>query len=66
MSGGPMATTGSEILAAFNALLLFAVALYILGEAYQRFLHTPEVHPTGMLVIAGRIGWSSIWSAFDC
>jgi cobalt-zinc-cadmium efflux system protein len=43
-----------EILAAaFNALLLFAVALYILGEAYQRFLHTPEVHPTGMLVIAG-------------
>ena len=42
-----------EILAAFNALLLFAVALYILGEAYQRFLHPPEVHPTGMLVIAG-------------
>lgn len=43
-----------EILAAaFNALLLFAVALYILGESHQRFLHPPEVHPTGMLVIAG-------------
>lgn len=43
-----------EILAAaFNALLLFAVALYILAESHQRFLHPPEVHPTGMLVIAG-------------
>lgn len=43
-----------EILAAaFNALLLFAVALYILVEAYRRFLHPPEVHSMGMLVVAG-------------
>jgi cobalt-zinc-cadmium efflux system protein len=42
-----------EILAAaFNALLLFAVAIYILWEAYQRFKNPPEVHSTGMLVIA--------------
>lgn len=37
-----------EILAAaFNALLLFAVALYILAESHQRFLHPPEVQPDG-------------------
>lgn len=43
-----------EILAAaFNALLLFAVALYILAEAYRRFNNPPEVHSAGMLVVAG-------------
>jgi len=42
-----------EILAAaFNALLLFAVALYILFEAYQRFRNPPDIQSTGMLVIA--------------
>ena len=42
-----------EILAAaFNALLLFGVALYILYEAYQRLQSPPEIQPTGMLVIA--------------
>lgn len=42
-----------EILAAaFNAILLFAVAIYILYEAYQR-LHAPqEIQTLGMLVIA--------------
>src|SRR5262245_42717069 len=42
-----------EILAAaFNALLLFLVAIYILAEAYLRFRNPPEIHITGMLVIA--------------
>ncbi|MDY7530887.1 cation diffusion facilitator family transporter [Pseudomonas sp. Bout1] len=42
-----------EILAAaFNALLLFAVAFYILYEAYQRLQAPAQVQPTGMLVIA--------------
>jgi cobalt-zinc-cadmium efflux system protein len=42
-----------EILAAaFNALLLFAVAIYILYEAWQRLKSPPEVQSTGMLVIA--------------
>ncbi|RIX44655.1 MAG: cation transporter [Rhodocyclales bacterium GT-UBC] len=42
-----------EILAAaFNALLLFAVALYILVEAYQRLTSPPEIQSVGMLVIA--------------
>ena len=42
-----------EILAAaFNALLLFAVGLYILFEAYQRLKSPPEIHSMGMLVIA--------------
>ena len=42
-----------EILAAaFNALLLFSVAIYILYEAYQRFRSPAEVQPTGMLVVA--------------
>ena len=42
-----------EILAAaFNALLLFAVALYILVEAYRRFTSPPEIHSVGMLVVA--------------
>lgn len=42
-----------EILAAaFNALMLFAVAIYVLIEAVQRF-RTPEpVQSTGMLVVA--------------
>lgn len=42
-----------EILAAaFNALLLFGVAIYILFEAYQRFRNPGEVQSTGMLVVA--------------
>lgn len=42
-----------EILAAaFNALLLFAVAGYIVHEAWQRFRSPPQVHASGMLVIA--------------
>jgi len=35
-----------------NALLLFAVALYILYEAYLRLTNPPELHSIGMLVIA--------------
>ena len=42
-----------EILAAaFNALLLFGVAIYILYEAYQRFHSPADVQTTGMLVVA--------------
>ncbi len=42
-----------EILAAtFNALLLFAVAIYILYEAYQRFGSPADVQTTGMLLVA--------------
>lgn len=42
-----------EILAAaFNTILLFIVALYILYEAYQRLHNPPEIHSTGMLIIA--------------
>ena len=42
-----------EILAAaFNAMLLFLVALYILYEAYLRLKSPPEVQSTTMLVIA--------------
>lgn len=42
-----------EILAAaFNAMLLFAVAGYILYEAYQRFRSPAEVATGGMLLIA--------------
>ena len=42
-----------EILAAaFNALLLFGVAIYILYEAYQRFRTPGDVQTTGMLVVA--------------
>lgn len=42
-----------EILAAaFNALLLFAVAFYILYEAYVRLQAPAEIQTTGMLVIA--------------
>ncbi len=42
-----------EILAAaFNALLLFGVAIYILIEAYGRFRNPPEVETGAMLWIA--------------
>lgn len=42
-----------EILAAaFNAVLLFLVAMYILYEAYQRFRSPAEIQSTGMLIIA--------------
>lgn len=42
-----------EILAAaFNALLLFAVALYILYEAYKRLSAPPDIQSMGMLAIA--------------
>lgn len=42
-----------EILAAaFNAVLLFLVALYILFEAYQRLRAPAEIESLGMLVIA--------------
>lgn len=42
-----------EILAAaFNAGLLFVVALYIMFEAYQRLQQPPEIYSLGMLIIA--------------
>jgi cobalt-zinc-cadmium efflux system protein len=42
-----------EILAAaFNAMLLFGVAVYVGLEAYQRFRSPPEVQATGMMVVA--------------
>jgi cobalt-zinc-cadmium efflux system protein len=42
-----------EILAAtVNAVLLFAVGLYILYEGYRRLIAPPEIHSLGMLVIA--------------
>lgn len=42
-----------EILAAaFNAVLLFLVAIYILYEAYRRFSAPVDVQPVGMLVVA--------------
>lgn len=42
-----------EILAAaFNAILLFLVAMYILYEAYQRFRSPMEIESTGMLIVA--------------
>ena len=42
-----------EILAAaFNALLLFVVAAYVLYEGIKRFFEPTEVQSTGMLVIA--------------
>ena len=42
-----------EILAAaFNALMLFAVAIYILVEAISRFQSPEPVQSTGMLVVA--------------
>ena len=42
-----------EILAAaFNAILLFLVALYIVYEAYRRFSYPPAIDSTLMLVVA--------------
>jgi cobalt-zinc-cadmium efflux system protein len=42
-----------EILAAaFNAVLLFGVAIYILIEAWRRFTVPEDVQPLGMLVVA--------------
>jgi len=42
-----------EILAAaFNAMLLFLVAIYILYEAYQRLHNPPEIQSGTMLVVA--------------
>lgn len=42
-----------EILAAaFNALLLFAVAGYVLWEGVSRFFEPTEVESTGMLIVA--------------
>lgn len=42
-----------EILAAaFNALLLFAVAIYVLVEAIKRFQRPETVQSTGMLIVA--------------
>ncbi len=42
-----------EILAAaFNALLLFVVAIYILYEAYERLSNPPEIYSVGMFLIA--------------
>ena len=42
-----------EILAAaFNATLLFFVALYILYEAYQRWIAPPAIESLGMLAVA--------------
>ena len=42
-----------EILAAaFNAVVLFLVAAYILYEAWQRFRDPPEIQSIGMLAIA--------------
>lgn len=40
------------IAAAFNALMLFAVAIYILVEAYGRLRSPPEVQSTAMMVVA--------------
>lgn len=42
-----------EILAAaFNAVLLFMVAMYILYEAYQRINNPPEIQTSAMLIVA--------------
>lgn len=42
-----------EILAAaFNALMLFVIAVYILYEAYDRLSSPPVIESTGMLIVA--------------
>src|SRR3546814_9657325 len=42
-----------EILAAaFNALMLFAIAIYVLVEGIQRLRNPESVQSTGMLVVA--------------
>lgn len=38
--------------AAFNAMLLFLVALYILYQVYQRLQHPPEIASLAMLAVA--------------
>lgn len=44
----------AEILAALtNAVVLIGISLYILYEAYQRFLDPPEVESSAMLIVAG-------------
>ena len=44
----------AEILAALaNAVVLLAVSIYILIEAYRRFRSPPEVSSTAMLIVAG-------------
>ncbi len=44
----------AEILAALsNAVVLIGISLYILYEAYQRFLDPPEVESAAMLGVAG-------------
>ncbi|ANH81378.1 cation transporter [Niabella ginsenosidivorans] len=43
----------AEILAALtNAVVLIVISFFILYEAYQRFLHPPEVATTGMMLVA--------------
>lgn len=53
-----------EILAAaFNASLLFLVAIYILYEAYQRFREPAEIGSIGMLLVAAfglLVNWVSM------
>lgn len=42
-----------EILAAMtNALILIGISIYILYEAYERFVDPPEVQSLGMLIVA--------------
>lgn len=42
-----------EILAAVcNCVILLFISFYVLYEAYQRFMHPPEVQSQGMLVVA--------------
>lgn len=44
----------AEILAALiNAVVLIGISLYILYEAYQRFLNPPKVQSGSMLIVAG-------------
>jgi len=43
----------AEILAALaNAVVLIAISLYVLYEAYQRFLNPPEIESGAMLIVA--------------
>ncbi|OPB94615.1 cation diffusion facilitator family transporter [Elizabethkingia ursingii] len=44
----------TEILAAvINAVVLLGISIYVLYEAYQRFLNPPEVQSKAMLIVAG-------------
>lgn len=44
----------TEILAAvINAVILLGISIYVLFEAYQRFLNPPEVQSKSMLIVAG-------------